>query len=64
VGQLNAHRLDRRQGLKQGYADANHVCIFGGSYGGYATLVGLSFTPDEFVCGVESFGPSNLATPS
>jgi dipeptidyl aminopeptidase/acylaminoacyl peptidase len=34
----------------------------GGSYGGYATLVGLTFTPDEFACGVDIVGPSNLAT--
>jgi hypothetical protein len=34
----------------------------GGSYGGYATLVGLAFTPDEFVCGVDIVGPSNLVT--
>jgi dipeptidyl aminopeptidase/acylaminoacyl peptidase len=34
----------------------------GGSYGGYATLVGLTFTPDEFSCGVDIVGPSNLVT--
>jgi dipeptidyl aminopeptidase/acylaminoacyl peptidase len=34
----------------------------GGSYGGYATLVGLTFTPDEFACGVDIVGPSNLNT--
>jgi dipeptidyl aminopeptidase/acylaminoacyl peptidase len=48
--------------IQQGYADARRVCIFGGSYGGYETLVGVSFTPDEFICGVDSFGPSNLVT--
>jgi dipeptidyl aminopeptidase/acylaminoacyl peptidase len=34
----------------------------GGSYGGYATLVGLTFTPDAFACGVDIVGPSNLVT--
>ena len=34
----------------------------GGSYSGYATLVGLTFTPDRFACGVDIVGPSNLAT--
>ena len=34
----------------------------GGSYGGYATLAGLAFTPDMFACGVDIVGPSNLET--
>ena len=34
----------------------------GGSYGGYATLVGLTFTPDVFACGVDIVGPSNIVT--
>jgi dienelactone hydrolase len=34
----------------------------GGSFGGYATLAGLTFTPTEFACGVDVFGPSNLFT--
>lgn len=38
------------------------VAIMGGSYGGYATLVGLTFTPDRFACGVDIVGPSNLET--
>ncbi|RRU25600.1 S9 family peptidase [Stenotrophomonas sp. 278] len=40
----------------------DQVAIFGGSYGGYATLVGLTFTPDTFKCGVDLVGPSNLNT--
>ncbi len=40
----------------------DRVAIMGGSYGGYATLVGLTFTPDTFACGVDIVGPSNLAT--
>ena len=38
------------------------ICIYGGSYGGYATLVGLTFTPEVFSCGVDIVGPSNLVT--
>ncbi|MBC7364502.1 MAG: S9 family peptidase [Candidatus Aminicenantes bacterium] len=43
-------------------ADKNKIAIMGGSYGGYATLVGLTFTPDVFACGVDIVGPSNLIT--
>lgn len=43
-------------------ADSKKVGIMGGSYGGYATLVGLTFTPDLFACGVDIVGPSNLMT--
>lgn len=43
-------------------ADKEQVAIMGGSYGGYATLVGLTFTPDFFACGVDIVGPSNLNT--
>jgi dipeptidyl aminopeptidase/acylaminoacyl peptidase len=38
------------------------VAIMGGSYGGYATLVGLTFTPDVFACGVDIVGPSSLVS--
>jgi dipeptidyl aminopeptidase/acylaminoacyl peptidase len=48
--------------IKKGVADPNRIAIFGGSYGGYATLVGLTFTPDVFCCGVDIVGPSNLIT--
>jgi dipeptidyl aminopeptidase/acylaminoacyl peptidase len=55
--------LDGKQwAIKEGYADPGRVCIYGGSYGGYATLAGLAFTPDEFTCGVDIVGPSNLIT--
>ncbi len=43
-------------------ADAGKVAIFGGSYGGYAALVGMTFTPTEFACGVDLVGISNLTT--
>jgi dipeptidyl aminopeptidase/acylaminoacyl peptidase len=48
--------------VKNGIADRARVAIMGGSYGGYATLVGLTFTPDVFACGVDVVGPSNLNT--
>jgi dipeptidyl aminopeptidase/acylaminoacyl peptidase len=48
--------------VKEGYADAKRVAIFGGSYGGYAALVGVTFTPDVFACAVDIVGPSNLTT--
>ncbi len=48
--------------VTQKIADKDKVAIMGGSYGGYATLVGLTFTPDTFACGVDIVGPSNLAT--
>ncbi|MCL6642458.1 MAG: S9 family peptidase [Candidatus Bipolaricaulota bacterium] len=43
-------------------ADPKRIVIMGGSYGGYATLVGLTFTPELFACGVDIVGPSNLVT--
>lgn len=48
--------------VEQGIADPDKVCISGGSYGGYAALVGLTFTPDVFACGISIVGPSNLVT--
>lgn len=48
--------------VEQGIADPQKVAIMGGSYGGYATLVGLTFTPDVFAAGVDIVGPSNLVT--
>ncbi len=48
--------------IDQGIADKEKIAIMGGSYGGYATLVGLTFTPDVFACGVDIVGPSNLRT--
>ena len=48
--------------IEQGIAAADKVAIAGGSYGGYATLVGLTFTPEKFACGADIVGPSNLVT--
>ena len=46
----------------QGWADPARVAIYGGSYGGYAALVGAAFTPELFCCAVDIVGPSNLKT--
>ncbi len=46
----------------RGYADRRRVAIYGGSYGGYAALVGAAFTPGVFCCAVDIVGPSNLKT--
>jgi dipeptidyl aminopeptidase/acylaminoacyl peptidase len=48
--------------VKSGVTTADKVAIMGGSYGGYATLAGLTFTPTTFACGVDIVGPSNLFT--
>lgn len=48
--------------ITQGIADAKRVAIYGGSYGGYATLAGLCFTPDLYACGIDYVGVSNLLT--
>ena len=48
--------------IVQGIADPKHVGIMGGSYGGYATLAGVTFTPDLYAAAVSIVGPSNLIT--
>lgn len=48
--------------VAQGYADPKKVAIFGGSYGGYAALAGVTITPDKFACAVDIVGPSNIRT--
>jgi dipeptidyl aminopeptidase/acylaminoacyl peptidase len=48
--------------IKEKIAQPDKIAIYGGSYGGYATLVGLTFTPERFTCGVDIVGPSNLFT--
>jgi dipeptidyl aminopeptidase/acylaminoacyl peptidase len=47
--------------VEQGYADRERVAIFGGSYGGYAALVGVTFTPDVFAAAIDYVGISSLA---
>jgi dipeptidyl aminopeptidase/acylaminoacyl peptidase len=48
--------------IEQKYADKNRIAIYGASYGGYATLAGLTFSPDVYCCGVDYVGVSNLFT--
>lgn len=47
--------------VERGIADPKRIAIVGGSYGGYAAMAGLAFTPDLYACGVCLFGPSNLS---
>ncbi|MCS7275175.1 MAG: alpha/beta fold hydrolase [Candidatus Bipolaricaulota bacterium] len=62
-GKMHDDLVDAVQwAVKNKIADPNRIAIMGGSYGGYATLVGLTFTPDLFACGVDIVGPSNLVT--
>jgi dipeptidyl aminopeptidase/acylaminoacyl peptidase len=46
--------------ISQGMADPKRIAIYGGSYGGYAALAGLTFTPDLYACGIDYVGVSNL----
>jgi dipeptidyl aminopeptidase/acylaminoacyl peptidase len=48
--------------IAEGIADRNRVAIMGSSYGGYAALVGLTFTPERFECAIDLVGISNLVT--
>ena len=48
--------------IKEGIGDPNRIAIYGASYGGYATLAGLAFTPDVYACGVDYVGVSNIFT--
>lgn len=48
--------------IKEGIADPRKIAIYGGSYGGYAVLAGLAFTPDLYACGIDYVGVSNIFT--
>jgi len=48
--------------IKEGIADPKRIAIYGGSYGGYATLAGVTYTPDLYCCAVDYVGVSNLLT--
>ena len=48
--------------IEQGWVDKDKVAIYGGSHGGYATLMGLIKTPDLYACGVDYVGVSNIFT--
>lgn len=63
AGRMHDDLIDAVQwAIKQGYADPARVGIYGGSYGGYATLVGVTFTPDVFAAAIAYVGPSSLVT--
>jgi dipeptidyl aminopeptidase/acylaminoacyl peptidase len=63
VGTMQHDLTDSVQwAIDEGIADPENICVYGGSYGGYATLAGLAFTPDVYKCGVDIVGPSNIKT--
>ena len=63
AGAMHTDLLDAKEwAVQKGVADPKKICIMGGSYGGYATLAGVAFSPDAFACGVDIVGPSNLNT--
>ena len=63
AGKMHNDLLDAvNWAVEEGIAQKDKIAIMGGSYGGYATLVGLTFTPDVFACGVDIVGPSNIVT--
>lgn len=63
VGKMQHDLTDAvRWAVAKGVADPERVCIFGGSYGGYAALAGLAFTPELYACGVDIVGPSHIKT--
>ncbi len=60
-GKMNQDIVDAANwAVEQGIADPEKIAIYGGSWGGYAALVGVTFTPDVFCCAVDLVGPSNL----
>lgn len=62
-GKMHDDLIDAVQwAIDQGIAQPDKVAIMGGSYGGYATLAGLTLTPEVFACGVDIVGPSNILT--
>lgn len=63
AGKMHDDLLDAvKWAVDRKVADKDKIAIGGGSYGGYATLVGLTFTPDVFACGIDVVGPSNILT--
>ena len=63
AGAMRTDLLDARDwAIAQEIADPARFAIFGGSYGGYAVLAALAFTPEAFTCGIDIVGPSNLET--
>lgn len=63
AGKMHEDLLDAvKWAIDRKIADPAKIAIYGASYGGYATLVGLTFTPETFACGVDIVGVSNLTT--
>jgi len=63
AGRMHDDLVDAvRWAVQTGVADPKRIAIMGGSYGGFATLVGLTFTPELFACGVDIVGVSNILT--
>jgi dipeptidyl aminopeptidase/acylaminoacyl peptidase len=63
VGAMQHDLTDAVQwAIEQDITAPGRVCIMGASYGGYAALAGLAFTPDLYACGVDIVGPSNIRT--
>ncbi len=63
AGKMHDDLIDAVQwAVETGVADPQRIAIMGGSYGGFATLVGLTFTPEVFACGVDIVGVSNILT--
>ncbi|MEK7795449.1 MAG: S9 family peptidase, partial [Candidatus Hydrogenedentota bacterium] len=62
-GKMNDDIIDQvNWAVEHGIADKSRIGVMGGSYGGYATLAAITFTPDVFACGFDVVGPSNLET--
>ena len=62
AGKMHDDLLDTvNWAVKNKIADKDRIAIMGASYGGYAALVGLTFTPEVFACGIDMFGPSDLS---
>ena len=61
IGHRNHADYSIKKPIYEGIADADNICIFGGSYGGYVCLTDLAYTPD-YKCGVDIVGPSNIKT--
>ena len=60
-GKMHDDLIDQVEwAIREGVTTRDQVAILGGSYGGYATLVGMTMTPDVFACGIDLVGPSNL----
>ncbi|MCP5014425.1 MAG: S9 family peptidase [Ketobacter sp.] len=63
AGKMHDDLIDAvRWSIREGIANPDKIAIMGRSYGGYATLVALTLSPDTFACGIDIVGPSNLVT--